>query len=499
MMCFKYGTRIMFKLLIALIATGKESMAESGLPSHQDQPQRNWAMVAYHDLVFMRQAIDAAHPAVLDKDDVEFHAWREEGYVQAQALAARASNERQATAAVRFYAVGFKDGHLVVAPNPARRARNAWAGWIMQERNGEYFVAERANHWPIALPPVGARILECDDRAVSTLVREEIMPFTDRRVSLVGVRRSLASHVTVETSFQPFWREPVQSCLAELPDGQRQRFPMLWREEDEGLRRAFATRRYPLGLHDMGGGTYWVNVSNFQLGQAGLAQLERLLAQLRRLDAAKMVILDTRGNQGGNSAFGERILRALFKQAMPPDDEQTTAWWRVSKIAIDNLRAHVDRYRALEGDTGPDAHTLAQLLEQMLAAHGRGASWLRDEYVPEVAEQVEHRGSPFQGRVALITDAHCASACLDFADAVLRIPGAVHLGESTSADTDYLDVTLLPMPSGLTMVLPLKVYRGRARRSNEALVPHFVYGGDMDDTASLQQWVLEKMRSDSLK
>jgi hypothetical protein len=61
--------------------------------------------------------------------------------------------------------------------------------------------------------------------------------------------------------------------------------------------------------------------------------------------------------------------------------------------------------------------------------------------------------------------------------------------------SNYLDVTQLRLPSGLIMWLPLKVYRGRIRRSNEALVPHFVYSGDMDDTDRLQRWVLNIMRS----
>nr|WP_231395092.1 MULTISPECIES: S41 family peptidase [unclassified Herbaspirillum] len=487
----KYVSKKFFKLFIVVVATLGEGMATERIHLQEDNEGTAWAMVARRDLAFMRQAIDSAHPAILDRSDTDFHAWLDDGYAQAQALAATASNERQALAALRFYAVGFRDGHLVVAPDPEHLGKISWAGWITQERDGDFFVAERARHWPVALPPVGAKILECDGLAVSTLVREHILPFTDRRIFLPSVRRKLAAHLTLEIPFEPLWKSKrSQSCLAEMPDGRHARFSMLWRKGDEGFRRAYGMLSHPQRLHAMGGGVYWINVSDFQLDQSGLAQLELLLEQIRQLDTADVVVLDTRGNNGGNSGIGDRILRALLKQDIPPEPEGVSASWRVSDIAINTLQAHVDRFRTLEGETGPDFRSISKLLAKMREAHARGLNWLEDEYTGALSEQ----GLPFRGRVGLVTDAFCASACLDFADAVLRIPGALHFGESTSADTNYLDVTQLHLPSGLMMWLPLKVYRGRARRSNEALVPHFIYAGDMDDTASLQRWVLEHMR-----
>lgn len=467
-------------------------MADDRMLLKEEINENTWAMVARRDLAFMRQAIYSAHPAVLDKSDADFHAWLDDGYTQAQLLATAASNEQHAIAAVRFYAVGFMDGHLVVGPNPGRLGKSSWAGWIMQQRDGDFIVSERASHWPVAVPPLGAKILECDGLPVSKIVQEHILPFADRRISLLQVRRKLAAHVTVEVPFEPLWTiQRTQSCLAEMSDGQQESFAMLWREGDEGLRRAFAISRHPQCLHEMGDGAYWINVSDFQLDQSGLAELEHLLEKLRRLDTAKLIVLDTRGNNGGNSAIGDRILRALLKQSMPPEPDEVSASWRVSDIAIGALQAHVDRLRSLEGQAGPDFNSVRNLLAKMHEADALGLSWVKDEYTGAVSE----RGLPFKGRIGLVTDSHCASACLDFADAVLRIPGALHFGEPTSADTNYLDVTQLRLPSGLIMWLPLKVYRGRIRRSNEALVPHFVYSGDMGDTDRLQRWVLNIMRS----
>jgi hypothetical protein len=35
----------------------------------------------------------------------------------------------------------------------------------------------------------------------------------------------------------------------------------------------------------------------------------------------------------------------------------------------------------------------------------------------------------------------------------------------------------------------MKVYRGRPRGSNQTVMPHHRFGGDIDDTAALEAWV----------
>ena len=73
----------------------------------------------------------------------------------------------------------------------------------------------------------------------------------------------------------------------------------------------------------------------------------------------------------------------------------------------------------------------------------------------------------FDGPIALLTRSNCASSCLDFADLVLSVPGAVHLGQETSSDTLYIDVAFVTLPSGNGFMMPLKVWRNRLRGNNE--------------------------------
>lgn len=91
----------------------------------------------------------------------------------------------------------------------------------------------------------------------------------------------------------------------------------------------------------------------------------------------------------------------------------------------------------------------------------------------------------------VLADASCGSACLDALDLWKQL-GAIQVGVETSADTVYMDVRPEPLPSGLARIsIPMKVFRGRTRGFNEALVPECRYAGDMRDGAALENWVLQ--------
>ena len=56
--------------------------------------------------------------------------------------------------------------------------------------------------------------------------------------------------------------------------------------------------------------------------------------------------------------------------------------------------------------------------------------------------------NPVKGRVVLLTDYWCNSACLDLMDLFLRLPGTVQAGTETNADTIFMEETNVDLPSG---------------------------------------------------
>lgn len=101
-------------------------------------------------------------------------------------------------------------------------------------------------------------------------------------------------------------------------------------------------------------------------------------------------------------------------------------------------------------------------------------------------------------RVVLLTDADCASACLDFADILLPL-GAIHAGQPTFADTVYMDIRTVELPSKLgRLSIPQKVYRNRPRGHNQAYFPadKWYYQGNINNTAALRDWLLQQLATE---
>jgi len=166
--------------------------------------------------------------------------------------------------------------------------------------------------------------------------------------------------------------------------------------------------------------------------------------------------------------------------------------WRVSPLALstlDNALASTER----DYGKGSDAYTFVSgLRESMNAALKEKIDWLRQ---PDTSSLDQDRSKDlkqkiFKGQLVLVTDSFCASACLDFADAVLAVPGVIQFGLPTSADTVYIDIGAQVLPSGTQFWLPLKVWKGRVRGNNQSYEPRYVFNGDINDTTAVQKWVL---------
>ena len=67
----------------------------------------------------------------------------------------------------------------------------------------------------------------------------------------------------------------------------------------------------------------------------------------------------------------------------------------------------------------------------------------------------------------------------------------MHVGSETVADSDYMELRTLDLPSGLGRLgLPIKVYRGRPRASGQSYRPEIPYMDRDWTTDALEAWVL---------
>jgi hypothetical protein len=90
----------------------------------------------------------------------------------------------------------------------------------------------------------------------------------------------------------------------------------------------------------------------------------------------------------------------------------------------------------------------------------------------------------------VITDPICMSACLDAVDLWIRL-GAIPIGQETGADTVYMETRQVRMPSGLgSLTLPMKMFAGRPRGSNQPVSPRYRFSGNIMDTQAVEDWVV---------
>jgi hypothetical protein len=175
--------------------------------------------------------------------------------------------------------------------------------------------------------------------------------------------------------------------------------------------------------------------------------------------------------------------------------------FRVSQRLLWSYEAILSERKKAQGDSSGDVLMLAQIVSKLgdeLKQHHTHV--LQSELFGGISNSNQQEAPVvwnFKGRVVLVTDQACVSACLDFVDMVKLIPGLLHVGEVTNGDTVYTQVT--PQRENyayeqLDFMVPIKKWNKRLRADNQPYVPDILYDGDMNNTEALQKWVLEQVK-----
>lgn len=486
--------KIPLALFAATLGAGAVHAAD---PASNAAPARDWRAMAAADLAAARAAIRADHPGYIDEQNSAFRAWENKGYEQARALLPRVNSYVSMAAAVSYYIAGFEDGHLGYSSEPARNGEPVtMAGWRLDYGDGAYRVGAHMPGWPQPLPPLGAQLLSCDGMAPEQRLRQ-IGKYYDGR-DLPGVYHDLASVFTVldmpgEELRQCSFRT-AEGKVATLRQDYRQVPHADFKEMLKTLPRAQRFNAY--SLQD---GVLWIRAANFNPDREAAQNVERMVEELPRLQGVRTIVFDTRGNGGGNSAIGDRIFNAAtggleYDKSNLDSVPRIYAQWRVSDDAIANLDSRIARMSAAQGADSQDVKWVTAFRDKLRQAKAEGQTWVEQPGGQRLtrADIVARNGKlrRFSGSVVLLTDENCASSCLNFADALRMVPGAIHMGQATSADTVYIDVGHVRLPSGNHLVMPHKVWRNRLRGNNEALQPDVLLQVNMQDDAAVRAAVL---------
>jgi hypothetical protein len=214
----------------------------------------------------------------------------------------------------------------------------------------------------------------------------------------------------------------------------------------------------------------------------------------------RAIVIDLRGNDGGNSMWADRLAKAIFGEGVirgvHKGSQRSATDWRASPENIAYWRTWIEETAVR--DFGRDSEAVRfgeRAVKGMTRALGKTPPLWRDgprRTSPSggLTSRRPRGSGPFPAQVYVLSNGTCGSSCLNFADTVLFVPGVRLIGSATSGDGPYMEVRNETLPSGLaSLTFPQKVWRGMGRGALEAYEPDVAYEGGWDE-ASVRAWVL---------
>jgi hypothetical protein len=467
----------------------------------QPPAERDWSAALREDAQALHDDIAANHPGPVNSKDPGFAKRNDAQLALALTRARDARTYGDYFYALAQYVASFDDGHMGFGAFGNTPADFRWPGFLT---NYDAFDTVRVVFTADAAKvPVGAKLLGCDGMSAEKYAAATLGKTWGRwHLRSQRLANGLFLFLDEGNRYVPHARR----CRFAV-DGRKRDVAIEWRpipvkEAWDRIRAMSPQVSRQFAARVLGDGTRWYAMPSFNAdpqsaaGKALPPMIAAMRAERGALAAAPAIVLDLRGNGGGSSDWSSQIAEILWGRPAVRGlrGPKVHVDWRVSRANLDAMQETYAR-RAAGTTLSPDSRAWFQtVIKGLTAALERGAQlWRHPADEPErdeaSASPPEPTPPPLRGPVYLLTDASCASACLDAVD-LWRALGAVHVGQTTSADTLYMDVRRVKLPSGVTGVsMPMKVYRGRPRGANVPVVPTYLFSGDIADTAAVERWL----------
>lgn len=491
--------------VLAMAAAGCTSVTSSAAEVVAQAPPQEavilseWGNRLVADATAVHHEIAENHPGSVDPLNPAFARTNDDALALALQRAVETTDAAGWWWALREYASSFDDAHLDISlAGEPPVFQQEWAGFITAWRAGHYVVVSRDEALP-EIPAVGARLIGCDGQSAEAFASERVGRFRGRW--FMNAQKITHAPWLFRDTGNP-WSARPKSCEFE-EDGLAKQYAINWYPVTlEALTPHYASvrpaERTQVYLKQLDGGGYWIAMPVFagSPDNTFYPLLTDLMAEIaakkEALRAAPFVVLDVRDNDGGSSRWSDILAESLWGEGWMkahPVPQSTSVDWRASAA---NLAA-LEPYAAQMQETGDPVmiNWIERVLTGLRTAIAQGEDYWVDTGEDEATAPTPELApvSPVTGKVFVLTDAVCFSACLDAVDR-WKMAGGVQIGQITGADTVYIENRSVDLPSGMARLhLSMKVYRDRHRGNNEPQIPNILFDGDINDDVAVEAWV----------
>lgn len=461
--------------------------------SGQDTAAAEWQALTRIDLEAAYDLLRDNHPAnTIEANDQPFRDALASAHERALARIATVESLEGYTATLGEFANSMGDGHI--ASNSLFLKRTVrWAGLIAAKRGGHWVVANDDRDW-VGANLIGYEIVSCDGEPAAgfgaNAMHFRVVPSDD------ALR---ASWLLVDEG-NPFLKPPA-SCVF-LHDGTRSSLTLKW----TNINRALLIQRYfkasygqaGFGLRPSGDG-WWIALQG--LSPEAQPVIDAVRQEQAAIRSAPYVVVDLRGDGGGDSAYGRALAEALYgsdfvdtRLGPPAEHDRCPSAFRASPgniEAISALRAEFQK----SGDTSGERQYAAAIQAMKAAASAGHALSGSTTCAVSNGEPNSTSPSPIHGRVFVLTDAACFSSCVSTVGYFRKL-GAIQVGLPTGAVTHYSEVREIMLPSGLSTFSTLQAIMTSAPHDIGPYSPAVEFEGDIADSKSIENWIASLWRSE---
>lgn len=481
------------KRLLALLVL---FLLASPAGAQQSPAPLDWRARTLADIEAVDRAVREVHPGMVDPASPALAAaWAES--VRTARLRANEVTSRAAWAGtLRILVNSLRDSHAVVRIVPQQPAPPVWwTGYAVEHISGRWFLR------PVdaADAPAGElRLLRCGERPIDVVAASQLdLVVTNWEVT---ANRSIAGARLLVDTGNPFMTR-IAECTVLIDGREERRIAFRWRQTDAAAlssalapyqrRRTGATR---FALDWQTNGSAWLGIPSFNDSQGNAALREAVRSARSRLRRAPYIVLDVRGNSGGNSQLGTALSAALWGDGsvIPEPAPSQPKRWRASRQLVEAMRAA----RTAQASNPELVSFIDAALPAIEGGLSRGEALVADPAVAaDTARRERRRPRPARtGPVFVLTDGGCGSSCILFVNEVRRM-GARQIGDPTDRNTIYGEQWVrTPLPSGeAELFLPSAVY-GWAERELGGGPPDIQWTGTGTDEAGLRAFIAAQAR-----